>query len=437
MIGFDRDSEPYDVDRDGGVRGAAATAAPPLPGTSGTDVAGDTDNAGDTDGPGDTETTEGTGSSTGGRHAEEAATDDADVDTSQDGPRERYAEPADGPAPTARPDPGPESPPTRDWYRTDGGRWVVGDQGRQDRIVPRASTSVGVDRPDTVIGGGRLGALTFRGASVRGHSHREHGTPRQDAFTVSSHRDGEWLVGCVADGVSAGKRSHEAADAAVEAVWETLAKHPVEGEILPWTGSIWPWQEASDAARGRIVEKARASLERRAQARQQRQAEEDTMPATAVPTEASLPHSIIELAQVMSTTAIAFAVHSRRSEYGFAFATAVLAGDSAAALLSAGTWAPWTSVKNEGAEVAESGVRPLPLRTLPVVGSGFLQPGECLAVYTDGIGDPLGSGQGTVGRFLAEKWSGPPDTIEFAQQVDFLRKSYTDDRTVVAVWTDR
>jgi Protein phosphatase 2C len=62
-----------------------------------------------------------------------------------------------------------------------------------------------------LLDGGRVGHLDVRAASVRGLSHRQLGTPRQDAYGLAVDRQTRWLVVAVADGVSAGARSHEAA----------------------------------------------------------------------------------------------------------------------------------------------------------------------------------------------------------------------------------
>ena len=58
-------------------------------------------------------------------------------------------------------------------------------------------------------------------------------------------------------------------------------------------------------------------------------------------------------------------------------------------------------------------------------------------LMTDGVGDPLGRGDGPVGRFLATEWAEPPDMLSFAGQVAFARRSYDDDRTVVGVRAPR
>jgi hypothetical protein len=64
-------------------------------------------------------------------------------------------------------------------------------------------------------------------------------------------------------------------------------------------------------------------------------------------------------------------------------------------------------------------------------------PGDVLLIGTDGIGDPLGSGEGGVGNLFRDLVTGPtapPSLIEFAHAVDFSRETFDDDRTLVAVW---
>jgi hypothetical protein len=72
-------------------------------------------------------------------------------------------------------------------------------------------------------------------------------------------------------------------------------------------------------------------------------------------------------------------------------------------------------------------------------GGGFVVKvgeGEVLVIGTDGLGDPLGGGEGGVGNLLREvlTGSGTPSLIEFAHAVDFSRETFDDDRTLVAIW---
>jgi hypothetical protein len=64
-----------------------------------------------------------------------------------------------------------------------------------------------------------------------------------------------------------------------------------------------------------------------------------------------------------------------------------------------------------------------------------LGPDDVLIVATDGIGDPLGDGTGSVGALLRSLLDGRvPTLVELAHVVDFSRETFDDDRTLVAVW---
>jgi hypothetical protein len=115
-------------------------------------------------------------------------------------------------------------------------------------------------------------------------------------------------------------------------------------------------------------------------------------------------------------------------------------GDTSAWLLRPDHPMPWTplqEMKNASSAVASSSTAAVPAvpRTLapPVVTE--LRAGDVLVLMSDGVGDPLGGGTGEVGEFLAEAWRTAPDPLTFAAQVGFRRRSYDDDRTVLAVWT--
>ena len=305
--------------------------------------------------------------------------------------------------------------PTAAWFRHPNGRWVVEDAGRQAEIEPRPATGPDGIRADTVVDGGRIGGLTYRASSQRGLAHQSSRVVRQDAYLVRPTGDGRWLVGCVADGVSDGRRSHVAADLVCQTTTVQLAQRL--GELDPpsdperWAAAVnalgWPdvVAEANRSIRG---------------AAGRGQAELDNASAR----------------RTMSSTAVVFAVAARPVADGdYPAFVAVLAGDSTALLLSGDTWTPLGAVKNDGAEIASSVVTALPgdvPRTRPE--SRMLRPGQALVVITDGLGDPLGSGGGLVGRFLATMWRRPPDLLAYAGHVGFYRKSFTDDRTAVTIW---
>jgi hypothetical protein len=112
-------------------------------------------------------------------------------------------------------------------------------------------------------------------------------------------------------------------------------------------------------------------------------------------------------------------------------------GDCSAWLLRAdGSWAPQQAIKNADEEIHTSATAALPVLggALPPPVRTALRPGEALVLMSDGVGDPLVDGAGEVGRVLSGAWRRPPRDVDFATQVGFAKRTYDDDRTVVAVW---
>ena len=309
-----------------------------------------------------------------------------------------------------------------EWSRLPSGRWAVGDHGRQEEIVPLPALPR--HRPDTVIDGAHLEALTFRAACLRGLSHQQYGRPRQDSYAYEFSDDSRWLVACVADGVSEGERSHEAADIAVSTIVARLAGvlADVDSKTSEELDAL-PWQKAVHEANRRIILAAQSQTDERV-GHDFSEVRTERLTAS-------------QVARLMSTTAIVLAVSTQPNGSGHhIYGLALAAGDSSAFKLSAGFWTPLTATKTTDGGIVSSSVRPLPEPHIVKYESGWLEPGECLVLMTDGLGDPLGSGTGVVGRFLEHAWAKPPDLLSFACQLGFLRKTYTDDRTAFAVWAD-
>jgi hypothetical protein len=112
-------------------------------------------------------------------------------------------------------------------------------------------------------------------------------------------------------------------------------------------------------------------------------------------------------------------------------------GDTSAWVLREGTmWENQQPIKNADAVIASSAVQAIPLvpTTLGPPMRAIIRPGDALVLMSDGIGDPLSTGAGEVGAFLAQAWAEPPQALAFAAHIDFARKSYQDDRTAVALW---
>jgi hypothetical protein len=304
-----------------------------------------------------------------------------------------------------------------EWFRHGDGRWVVGDAGRQPQV--RASAPTGAAPPDITLDGASVGAVVYRAASLRGLGHQERGEPRQDAYVVRASRDRRWLVGCVSDGVSAAVRAHVGAGIVCSRVTETVLAH-LDASTPPtgpdeWARSVaeMPWKQAVEAANDGML-RSTAELLRRAGDR---------------------TVGFQEARVLMAATAVAFVVDTEPSNDGDHPATVVnITGDSVGFLGAGDGWTALTTPKDLSGPFVSSAVHAMPAEVdvTPVVLR--LQPGQFLVAMTDGLSDPLGAGKGVVGRFLAAQWVGPPDVLEFAQQVGFYRRTFVDDRTAVVVW---
>jgi hypothetical protein len=285
--------------------------------------------------------------------------------------------------------------------------YAIGDPGAAGDVqgVPAA---VVAPVPDVALDAGAVGPLTVRAASVRGAGHRYDGTPRQDDFGLAvAGPAGEWLVVAVADGVSAGPRSHLAARVAVRS-----GLQQVQAALAASSPDQLAWDEVIGTVAGHVLLQAR------------KEAGDDTLTAG-------------DAAHVMATT-LSIVVVPLAAALEPAPATVVALGDTSVWLRRAGVWQSVTAVKNAGEAIASSAVLALPL--LPggpiVPAAPVLEPGDALFVVSDGVGDPLGDGAGVVAEALGRAWSSPPNRYEFAAQVDFHRRSHTDDRTVVGIWFD-
>lgn len=323
-----------------------------------------------------------------------------------------------------------------DWWRHEDGRWVVGDAGRQALIVPLPAKPAQT-RPDTVVDGARVGRLDYRAVSLRGLAHQHRGDPRQDAYLVRPTPNGRWLVACVADGVSEGTYSHEAADLVCQEFTRVLAvalRDASDKADAPSVLAGLPWQAAVREA-SESIRLAATRLVREAERRRRSSGD----PASAAPPEEPEQRDLSdgEASRMMAAALVAAVVSARPGPDGRHAYVVAGVGDCAGLTLADGAWTPLTHVKNQGAEIASSVVQGLPRASAAadLVTGRSLAPGEALLLITDGIGDSLGGGRGLVGRFLASRWSTAPDLLTFAHDAAFYRRTHTDDRTAVMVWT--
>ncbi len=260
-------------------------------------------------------------------------------------------------------------------------------------------------RPDIVLDGWSTGAFLVRGGSVRGYHHRYYGEPRQDDFAIAARADGRQIIAAVADGVSEAMQSHIGATTAVRYASQWLDRSL--GEPTEATD----WKSMVESTAWALVEQARAI---------------DAECADAAAAE-----------EMLATTLVCAVVDAQ--DDGKFVAHLVNVGDSGAWQLSSAGYTYLSGGKTADGDggISNSAVSGLPriphdLQVTRVV----LAEDDILLLGTDGFGDPLGTGEGHVGRLFAEviRRPDPPTLIEFGHALDFSRETFDDDRTLVAIW---
>lgn len=282
----------------------------------------------------------------------------------------------------------------------------IGDPGRQAEIVPvHGPLCVGVS--DTELDFFTAEPFEVRACSTRGASHRHAGVPRQDAYCLATNDD--WVALCVADGVSQGRHSQVAAETASRAACKL---------VLEAAGGEQDWTALANRVSRRIVEEARYRR------------------LVDVGAIEDLAEQVRAVRQILSTTlVVALVARTAAASGAYPCTLVVLAGDSGAYLLREQAFSVLAGGKDlDPNRVADSSVHPLPGPTRPTVLEMELEPGQALLLTSDGVGDALGDGTGDVGSVLAGRWTAPPTAAQLLVDVNFLRRSYDDDRTVVGLW---
>jgi serine/threonine protein phosphatase PrpC len=258
-------------------------------------------------------------------------------------------------------------------------------------------------RPDTVLDGWETPRFFVRAASVRGDSHRETGVPRQDDFAIGFHPATGSVVVAVADGVSEADHSANGATVACRYVIEAVLHQLSENEQLNWSqivqGAAWAIVDACQRLEGLEQPDAQVALERYA----------STLLAACIqPDDADQIH-----------------------------VQGIGIGDSEIRLISGDQLVSWLGDEKS----TDDGIANSATTCLPQIPAGLeprtwiLAKREVVLLATDGIWDPVGTGDNLVGQLiLSQLSSGPPDRMQFGRIVDFSRETWDDDRTMVAVW---
>lgn len=290
--------------------------------------------------------------------------------------------------------------------------WPSGQPIVIGRPIPRFEPkSVGPEfrsnpyRPDTILDGWSTDAFAVRGASTRGYWHRHVGSPRQDDFALLLRHDVNRLVIAVADGVSEAPQSHLGATLSVRYATQWIAANAHDRSLADID-----WKALVESTAWALVEHAASIFG------------QDTVDAT-------------EAERVFATTLVCAVVEPGPS--GELSAAIIAVGDSAAWVLSADGYRALGGGKSEvEGGLSSSAVSGLPrVPTHIDVATVTVHAEEVLLLGTDGFGDPLGSGEGEVGRlFSSTLGSYVPSITQFGHMLDFSRETFDDDRTLVAVW---
>jgi nitrogen regulatory protein PII-like uncharacterized protein len=262
----------------------------------------------------------------------------------------------------------------------------------------------GQHQADTVCDGWSTDRLILRMASVRGYLHRYNGVSRQDHAEISYDPVSESVIFAVADGVSSAGWSHIGSQAACQAVVEAILR-----DMESDRGTKVAWTTVVSVVNETLVQKAAEVLS----------AEHVTMQ---------------QAAACLGTTLIAGVI--RPAAEGLS-AEVIRIGDSSSWVLDQGKYGHTFDSKTSNTLIS-SAVSPLP-SPQEIVRPCTVQVNSdaVFLVGTDGFGDPLGDGDGMVGRLFAEHLETAPAPLAFAHLLDFSRETFDDDRTLIGVWPAR
>ncbi|WP_131732668.1 protein phosphatase 2C domain-containing protein [Actinomadura formosensis] len=275
------------------------------------------------------------------------------------------------------------------------------------RYTGRRPAPVSVLLPRTVLAGrasvqadgGGAGRVTVRAASCRGSGHMREGLPRQDAFLVGASADGRWVIAAVADGVGSTAHAEVAAQAAVAAAVRHTERALERGGIGPRA-----WARIF----GRVADEVGERMRPLGGTGGPRPPGRTTLTILAAPAE-QRPGCTVHVAGVGDSPALR--LRPTAAEWSL-----VLGPDR-----------PPGNVRDDVTAALPPGLDDLRTTTCE------WRPDEVLVLATDGFANALGN-RSELSMALADEWARPPDLLGFIRDVDFRRATFTDDRTVVALW---
>jgi Protein phosphatase 2C len=257
-------------------------------------------------------------------------------------------------------------------------------------------------RPDTIVDAWSTEEFNVRAACVRGDSHRYHGDPRQDELALAHHAKTGSVVVAVADGVGSVAEAEVGATTACRYAIRHVLRALHEERTVDWSSLI------HEAAWG-LVHLARQG------------GDEDTT---------------LDQAESMYATTLTVAL-VRPISPSITNVSGVGVGDTALWILCEDKLARLLGGKAPTEEDAlfSSAVAALPRAPDRVeITDRNVDSKAVILVISDGIGDALGDGSGSVGDLLRSQLRLPPSLLHFARVTDFSRDASVDDRSLVAVW---
>jgi hypothetical protein len=306
---------------------------------------------------------------------------------------------SDGPGTSAAEDhvaPEEDQVPVAEPFETDDGLVRFGAAAKLLPVPPRSAEQFGdlLEAPsDIAMDWLDLDGGSVRAVSARGHMHRYLGEVRQDSFAIHAHSD--YVLMAVADGVGSASASHlgSAITARNVVIDTTVASRLRDAGAEPTKETLYSLAELL------IYEARRRHLE---------------------------PKSL-------ATNLIVAAVPRKVSDDGIFNVTFLKLGDPSAWRHDGERWVECRATKpvedSDGPTSTKTDA--LPLHTEATVWREVFEPGETVAVASDGVGNILGANK-DFARELSALWRiTAPSPAILLKYVDATVKSYDDDRTFV------
>ena len=264
-------------------------------------------------------------------------------------------------------------------------------------------------RPDTILDGWETEECIIRAASTRGVMHRGFAKPRQDDLSIRLVNGSSSIVIAVADGVSSAHFAHIASTAATRYVTQYLAQLIEEKQEA--SPLLIDWEEVMLFTTEELVKQAehiRPGIGRRTG----------------------------DIQEILATTLVC-AIISPTEKPGTLQVEVAVVGDSGVWIVDnekINTVCGGKDTSSESCEDNRTYCLPAPIINMQTQNIEITKQ-NVLLIGTDGFGDPLGNGKTQVGSLyhsvLATR---VPSIIEFGHMLDFTLRSFTDDRTLVAIW---